>query len=259
MVPAAVVAGLVLVLGACTQPFTSQQTNSPVASPSTPAVDTTPSTTPTPAESPTAATSPSPAASPSPAKLIIKSVTFHIGEVGVSYVPVTVGAAGGVKPYKWSISSGALPPGVVLSSGGSTTGKPTAAGTYSFVVRVDDSAGAAAGVTRSIFVFRQIAFTSPRGTCSGTLTSCTTQLKYTGGASNAPKVNVTQDLALYPPLPAGSTFTAKGGVVNVSIPVCPPGNLIVVTVVLVDQSPCGVGFNCSSGKLTLTITLVGCG
>jgi hypothetical protein len=128
------------------------------------------------------------------------------------------------------------------------------------VVRVDDSAGAAAGVPTSIFIFRQIAFTRPTGTCSGTyLTGCTTQLPYTGGASSAPKVNVTQDPALWPPLPPGSTFTAKGGVVKVSIPpVCTLGNgTAVVTVVLVDQSPCGAGFNCSSGKLTLTINLPG--
>jgi trimeric autotransporter adhesin len=165
-----------------------------------------------------------------------------------------------VKPYKWSISSGALPPGLAVSSGGSTTGKPTTAGNLSFVVRVDDSAGGAAGVPRTIYVFRQIAFTTSRATCSGTyLTGCTTQLKYTGGASSAPKVNVTQNLALYPPLPPGSTFTAKAGVVNVSIPpVCTLGNgTAIVTVVLVDQSPCGAGFNCLSGKLSLTINLPG--
>ena len=256
----ATIAGLVLILSACTQLTSQQPTNSPDATPSTPAVSTTPSTAPTPADSPTPSTAPAPIPSPSPARLIITTVNFHIGEVGLTYGTVTAGAAGGVKPYKWSISSGVLPSGLAFSQGGSTTGKPTAPGTFSFVVRVDDSAGAAAGVSRSIFVFRQIAFTASTGLCSGTyLTGCTTQLKYTGGASSNPKVTVTQDLALYPPLPAGSTFNAKGGVVNVSIPpVCTLGNgTAVVTVVLVDQSPCGAGFNCSSGKLTLTINLPG--
>jgi hypothetical protein len=257
VVPAAMVAGFVLILAACTQEI-SQQTVSPPATPSTAAV--TPSTAPTPADSPTPTGSPPAIASPSPAKLIIKAFTFHLGEVGVTYGTVTVVAAGGVKPYKWSISGGVLPPGVALSSGGKATGKPTANGSFSFVVRVDDSAGSAAGAPGSILVFRQIAFTSLRGTCSGTyLTGCTTQLKYTGGASSAPKVIVTQDLALWPPLPPGSTFTAKAGFVNVSIPpVCTLGNgTAVVTVVLVDQSPCGAGFNCSSAKLTLTINLPG--
>jgi trimeric autotransporter adhesin len=181
-----------------------------------------------------------------------------MGEVGLAYGTVTSGAAGGVKPYKWSISSGALPPGLALSSGGSTTGKPTTAGTYSFVIRIDDSAGAAAGVARSIFVFRQIAFTTTSATCSatGNPVSCTTPtLKYTGGASNSPTVTVTPN-PRYPALPKGSTFTAKSGVVTFTIPgpACNAPNYdSIFTVVLVDQSPCGAGFNCSSGKLTLTI------
>lgn len=256
VVPAAMVAGCVLMLAACV-PQTSQQTVSPPATPSTSAV--TPSTATTPADSPTPTGSPPAIASPSPAKLIIKSLTFHMGEVGDSYPTVTAGAAGGVKPYKWSISSGALPAGLVLSSSGSTTGKPTAAGTYSFVIRVADSAGAAAGVPRSIFVFRQIAFTASAARCAavGNPVSCTTLLNYTGGASAIPKVSVIQS-AKYPPLPAGSTFTAKSGVVTVKIPgpVCNAVNYdAVVTLVLVDQSPCGAGFNCSSGKLTLTISM----
>jgi hypothetical protein len=258
--PAALVAGVVLVLAACTQPI-SQQTQSPEATPSTPAVNTTPSTAPTPADSPTPGTSPAPASSPSPAKLIITSVPFHVGEVGLTYSTVTLGAAGGVKPYKWSISSGALPPGVTVSSGGSTTGKPTTAGTYPFVIRVDDSAGSAAGVPRSIFVFRQIAFSAAVGTCTGMFNAggggCSTQLKYTGGASNTPKVTVFQS-SQYPPLPAGSTFIAKSGIVSVTIPLSgcgTPSYNSIVTLVLVDQSPCGAGFNCSSGKLSLSVSL----
>jgi hypothetical protein len=255
VVPAAWVAGFVLVLAGCTQ--TNQQaTTSPEA---TPSVATTPSTAPTPSDTPSPATSPT-AASPSPAKLIIRSVPFHLGEVGLTYGTVTVVAAGGVKPYKWSISSGALPAGVVLSSKGSATGTPTAVGTFSFVVRVDDSAGAAAGVPTSIFVFRQIAFTTTTATCVGSVQSgCLTTLKYSGGASSAtPKLKVTLSSA-NAPLPPGSTFTARGGVVTVSIagPQCqyPNGFTAVATLVLVDQSPCGAGYNCSSRPATGRITL----
>jgi large repetitive protein len=251
----AVVAGMVLVLAACTQQI-SQQTASPEASSSAPFVDTTPSTVPTPAEAPPPATVPSPATSPSHAKLIITSVPFHMGEVGLAYGTVTSGAAGGVKPYKWSISSGALPPGLTLSSGGNTTGKPTAAGTYSFVIRVDDSAGAAAGVSRSVFVFRQIAFTTTNSTCTGLWSAgCTIKLNYNGGASSAPKLKVTLD-PQSPPLPTGSTFTAKGGVVTVSIAPTQCNSYDgLVTLVLLDQSPCTVGYNCSSGPASVVIRL----
>jgi hypothetical protein len=255
VVPAAWVAGFVLVLAGCTQP-TSQQTASPQASPSSVVVI--PSTAPTPTDSPSPDTSPT-TPSPSPAKLIIRSVPFHIGEVGLTYGTVTLVAAGGVKPYKWSISSGLLPSGLTLSSGGKTSGKPTSPGNFSFVVRVDDSAGGAAGVPSTIFVFRQVAFTTTSAPCavSANPVVCKMLLAYTGGASKTPKVNVTQS-PKYPALPAGSSFTAKSGVVTVTIPgpACnAPGYFSVVTLVLVDQSPCGAAFNCLSGNLTLTIRL----
>ena len=265
VVRVAMVAGVVLALSACTQP-NQQATNSPEVSPSpTPAASPTPDGSPTPTASPTPAASPTPIASPSPAKLIIKTLPFHIGEVGVTYGTVTLGAAGGVKPYKWSISSGALPSGVTLSSTGTATGKPTASGTYSFVVRVDDAAGAAAGFSKSVFIFRQIAFTKTSAICTGSYNfnsgGCTTKLPYTGGASNAaPKVIVTVD-PKSPPLPPGSTFIAKSGAVTVTIttPGCPTSYDSIVTIVLVDQSPCSASFNCSSGKLTLTIRMTsGC-
>jgi hypothetical protein len=181
-----------------------------------------------------------------------------MGEVGLNYGTVTATASGGVKPYKWSISSGALPGGLALSSGGATSGKPTSAGNFSFVIRVDDSAGDAAGVTRSIFVFRQIYFTKTRATCSGTdNTGCTTTLPYKGGASSAtPKLNVKLRSG-DPPLPAGSTVSAKAGVVTLNIPPnCNAAYSAVMTLVLVDQSPCITGYICSSAPATVDITIV---
>jgi hypothetical protein len=177
-----------------------------------------------------------------------------MGEVGLNYGTVTLVAAGGVKPYKWSISSGALPGGVTLSSKGIATGKPTAPGTFSFVVRVDDFAGGAAGVPTSIFVFRQIAFTTTSGKCSDTGSGCTTRLPYTGGASNAtPKIMVTLR-AGDPPLPPGSTITAKGGVVTISIADQCNSFSIVATLVLVDASPCSANYRCSSAPASVAIT-----
>jgi hypothetical protein len=177
-----------------------------------------------------------------------------MGEVGLIYGTVTVTAAGGVKPYKWSVSSGALPAGVTLSSKGIATGRPTVAGTFSFVVRVDDSAGAAAGVPTSILVFRQIAFTRTSGKCSDTGSGCTTTLPYTGGVSKAtPKINVTFR-AGDPPLPPGSTISAKAGLVTVAIADQCNAFSIVATLVLVDQSPCSANYKCSSAPVSVTIT-----
>ena len=187
MVPAALVAGLMLMLASCTS-TTSQTTSSPSpdVSPSpTPVASPTPGETPTPVESPAPTPSPAPATSPSPAALLITSVPFHVGEIGVAYASVALGASGGVPPYKWSIATGSLPPGLALSSAGNASGKPTATGSYSFVVRVDDSAGAAAGVSRTITVVPHL---SASGVCTkecdveqGCVTVCGKFGSQTGG------------------------------------------------------------------------------
>jgi len=190
-----------------------------------------------------------------------------MGEVGVTYGTVVLVAAGGVKPYKWSIQAGALPPGLVLSTGGSTTGKPTTVGTFSFSVRVDDAAGAAAGAPSSIMVFRQLAFTSATSyVCSGGL-SCALKIPYTGGIpGDKPAVKVlkvtsgaigTRDVtgrcvsvATSNP-PPGTTTAASGGTMTLSLTVpnsawCSYSST--VTYQLVDHSPCGAGFLCTSSN-----------
>ncbi|MCA1560022.1 MAG: Ig domain-containing protein, partial [Acidobacteria bacterium] len=51
----------------------------------------------------------------------------------------TLTGTGGVQPYLWALSTGVLPPGLSLnSSTGLITGRPTTAGTWSFVARVSD-------------------------------------------------------------------------------------------------------------------------
>jgi len=190
-----------------------------------------------------------------------------MGEVGVTYATVVLVAAGGVKPYKWSIQGGALPPGLALSTGGKTTGKPTTVGTFSFSVRVDDSAGAAAGAPSSIMVFHQLAFVPPLNfTCSGR-TSCALKIPYTGGVpGDKPAVKVLNvtggaigtrsvtgqcvSVATSNP-PPGTTTAASGGTMTLSLTVpnsawCSYSST--VTYQLVDHSPCGAGFLCTSSN-----------
>jgi hypothetical protein len=68
----------------------------------------------------------------------ISTTALPSGEVGVSYSqqPLT---SGGIQPYTFSLSAGALPPGVSLNtSTGSISGVPTAAGTYNFTYQATD-------------------------------------------------------------------------------------------------------------------------
>jgi len=62
----------------------------------------------------------------------------------------SVTASGGAAPYTWSLFSGALPPGLALSSSGTVSGNPTTAGPALFAVQVTDASGAVA--TASVFM-----------------------------------------------------------------------------------------------------------
>ncbi len=61
------------------------------------------------------------------------------GATGIAYPGYTFTvASGGAPPFTWS-ETGALPPGLALSSAGQLTGTPVSAGSYAFTVRVTDS------------------------------------------------------------------------------------------------------------------------
>lgn len=72
------------------------------------------------------------------------------GTVGQPYGAV-LSATGGVQPYTWGITAGALPPGLRLV-GDAFFGTPSAAGSYAFTARVTDSRGATASGQFSITV-----------------------------------------------------------------------------------------------------------
>ena len=86
-----------------------------------------------------------------PPPLAVSRTSFPQGTPGAFY-STTLTATGGTPPYAWSISSGSLPAGLKLSSGGSISGTPTTNGTASFTLRVTDAAGASATSAVSIAV-----------------------------------------------------------------------------------------------------------
>jgi hypothetical protein len=93
------------------------------------------STTPT-AETAAAAFSGTVATAPSPA---ITTTSLPSGTVGAGY-STTLHASNGTPPYFWEMTSGSLPSGLSLSTGGVISGSPTTAATFSFTVEVTDSA-----------------------------------------------------------------------------------------------------------------------
>ena len=71
------------------------------------------------------------------------------GTEHVHYI-VKLQASGGTAPYTWVLVSGSLPSGVTLRSSGRVTGTPRQSGTFTFTVRVKDSASPRDKVTKKL-------------------------------------------------------------------------------------------------------------
>lgn len=69
--------------------------------------------------------------------LSVSTSSLPSGLVGTAYSQ-TLSSTGGTSPYVYFLSSGTLPTGLVLSYNGTIAGTPTAAGTYTFTVEVND-------------------------------------------------------------------------------------------------------------------------
>jgi large repetitive protein len=122
-VRSALVGALILVVAACARPTSTAQQTLPT---------------------------PSPSATPTTPLALAATAPFHTGEVGVAYAAVALSATGGVQPYTWSISAGALPAGLTLGSNGTVSGTPTSAGTFNFTIQASDSGDSKATIPGSV-------------------------------------------------------------------------------------------------------------
>jgi virginiamycin B lyase len=106
----------------------------------------------------------------------ISSTPLPGGTIGVGY-SAALTATGGTPPYRtWTITTGALPPGLALnSSTGAITGTPTTTGTFSIGVTVLDSAGATSAV-------QNLSVTIGQAPCVYTLSSNGQAFSSQGGA-----------------------------------------------------------------------------
>lgn len=94
--------------------------------------------------------------------------SIEMSEVGLR-VELPFGATGGVPPYIWSISAGALPTGVVLTQAGTVTGRAREAGDFSFTVSVADAGGQVQTFPASLTVAARLAIDSTSSLAPGTV------------------------------------------------------------------------------------------
>src|SRR5215472_2168578 len=86
-------------------------------------------------------------ATPTPLTITVSSMPSGTAQATYS---ATLSVSGGTAPYSWSITSGSLPPGLVISPSGQISGTPTQTGTFSFTVRVTDSSSPVQSATANL-------------------------------------------------------------------------------------------------------------
>ena len=82
----------------------------------------------------------------------INPSTLPSGKVNITYPDQTLVAFGGTAPYSWSISSGSLPNGLSLGSGGIISGTPDTYGTFDFTITATDGTGKSGSQVFSIVI-----------------------------------------------------------------------------------------------------------
>jgi hypothetical protein len=128
------------------------------------------------------------------------------GSIGTPYPGTTLTASGGTEPYAFSISAGALPTGLALSSTGVISGIPAAGGTFMFTVKATDTNGCMGTQSYTITV------TCPTiGITPGSLVAGITGQLYSGAALAAFGGTVPYGFTLMSgTLPAGLSLSAAG-------------------------------------------------
>lgn len=113
--------------------------------------------------------------------VVVKSPAPAVAEVGVRFGK-TATATGGSGTYTWSVSSGALPSGLVLDPAkGTIAGTPTSAGRFTFGLTATDSEGRATSVNSALNVAARLAVTTARLNAAAVGSAYRAALRTSGG------------------------------------------------------------------------------
>ncbi len=142
------------------------------------------------------------------APIVVNPTTLPVAIVGSGYSQ-TVSAAGGTGSYTYSISAGALPPGLALNaSSGVISGTPTTAGANSFTITATDGNGATGARSYSVTVNTGIAV-NPASLPAAAVGASYSQTLSAAGGSGAYTFSIGAGS-----LPSGLTLNASTGVIS---------------------------------------------
>jgi len=162
----------------------------------------------------------------------------------------TITASGGTAAYTYAVTSGALPAGLTLSSGGALSGTPTAGGTFNFTVTATDSSTGSGPYTGSraytlVVNAPTLAITPASGSLSASAGVAYSQT-FTGSGGLAP---YTYSLAVNSgTMPTGLSFNTGTGVLSGT----PTTTGVVNFTVTATDHATGTGPYSTSGTYTLT-------
>ena len=141
--------------------------------------------------------------------VITTNSDFPSGSISFDYNQ-TLAATGGTPPYRWSIASGTLPPGLTLvPETGKIGGTPTAANVFNFVVRVSDGGSATAEKQFTITISSGLTITTASSLPSGIVgVDYSQQLSAAGGAAPYTWAHVSGNL------PPGLTLGVSSGIIG---------------------------------------------
>lgn len=116
--------------------------------------------------------------------IVVDPATLANGIAGEAYA-ATLTANGGIGPYGFTVTAGALPAGLTLSTGGALSGTPTASGSFNFTVTATDANGQTGSRAYTLVVDVPVLTVTPATLPSGIVGVAYSQtLGATGG--NAP-------------------------------------------------------------------------
>jgi hypothetical protein len=130
------------------------------------------------------------------------------GTVGASYSR-TFTATGANGSYTWSKSSGTLPTGLSLSSGGVLSGTPTAAGTYTFTILATDSSGCTGSLTYNVTMTCPTITVNPAALPCGSVGTAYSTNVWASGGTGPYTFSVSAGS-----LPTGLSLTSSSGLIS---------------------------------------------